>query len=93
MEIAVRIGKLGRDIGLHNILIAGNKLRGQVDREFLLSGLTGFSFLNFVPYDQALIEGEVAHCPVLDFSLPSVAAVRGIYQALLSGYQTPGTTT
>jgi len=51
MEIAVRIGKLARDSGLHHISMVGNKLRGQVDRDFLLSGLTGFSFLDFVPYD------------------------------------------
>jgi CO dehydrogenase maturation factor len=84
VETAYRIDKLAKEIGLHNIAIVGNKVRSQSEREFLTSSLQGFKFLGFIPYDQAIVEADVNNRPVLDASQQVVAAVRDIYQALLS---------
>lgn len=87
IETAYRIGKLAQEIGLHNIAIVGNKVRSQSDREFLTSSLPGFEFLGFIPYDQALVEADLANLPLLDSSPQIVKEVRNIYQALLSTVQ------
>lgn len=84
IETADRIGKLAQDIGLQNIAVVGNKIRSQSDREFLVSSLPGFEFLGFIPYDQALVDADLANLPILDSSQPIKAAVMDIYQALLS---------
>lgn len=90
IETAHRIGKLAKEIGLHNIAIVGNKVRSQSDREFLTSSLPGFEFLGFIPYDQALVEADLANLPLLDASPQIIREVRNIYQALLSNVQTSG---
>jgi len=81
---AYRVNKLAKDIGLENIAVVGNKVRSPEDREFLVSSLAGFEFLGFVPYDQAIIDADMAGRPLLDASPKVSAAVRDIYQVLLA---------
>ena len=90
LETAHRIVKLAKDIDLYNIAIVGNKLRSQADREFLVSNLSGFEFLGFIPYDQAVIDADQANLPIFDTSRQVIAEVRHIYQALVSAAQTSG---
>lgn len=84
LETADRIDKLAKDIGLHNIALVGNKLRSQDDEEFLISSLPGFEFLGFIPYDQAVVDADLANRSVIDASLQVISEVRNIYQALIS---------
>ena len=72
------------DIGLHNIGVVGNKIRNQSDEEFLISNLPSYEFLGFIPYDQALVEADHANLSILGSSLQITAAVKDIYQSLLS---------
>lgn len=83
IETAHRINKLAQDIGLKNIAIVGNKIRNQSEKDFLLSSLTDFPFLGFIPYEPAIIAAELANRSALDASPQVEAAVKGIYQALL----------
>ncbi|MFC1860230.1 AAA family ATPase, partial [Chloroflexota bacterium] len=84
VETAYTITKLAKDIGLQNIAIVGNKVRSQTEREFLTSSLPGLEFLGFIPYDQAIVEADLADLPLLDASQPIITEVRNIYQTLLS---------
>ncbi len=84
VETAYRVNKLAQDIGLHNVAVVGNKIRNQAEKEFLISSLSGFEFLGFIPYDQALVEADLANRPLLDASQQIILEVRNIYQALLS---------
>jgi len=83
VETAYHVSKLAQDIGLQNIAVVGNKVRSQPEREFLISSLPDFEFLGFIPYDQALVDADLANIPILDSSQQIIAAVRDIYQALL----------
>lgn len=82
VETADRINELAKDIGIKNIAIVGNKLRSQSDKKFLVSNLPGFEFLSFIPYDQAIIEADLANLP-LDSSQRIITEVKNIYLALL----------
>jgi len=84
IETTLSIKKLAMEIGLQNVVVVGNKIRNQSDREFLISSLPGFEFLGFIPYDQAIVDADLANLPILDSSQQTVAAVKDIYQALLS---------
>jgi len=88
VETAYRITKLARDISLQNIAVVGNKIRSQSEREFLISSLPGFEFLGFIPYEQAMVEADIANLPLLEASQPIIAEVRNIYQTLVSTTQT-----
>jgi len=84
IETAFNIKKLATEIGLQNIAVVGNKIRNQPDREFLISSLSGFDFLGFIPYDQAILDADLANLSLLDSSQQVKDAVKDIYQALLS---------
>jgi len=84
VETAYRVTKLAQDVDLHNIAVVGNKIRSQSEKEFLLSSLSGFEFLGFIPYDQALVDADLANRPLLDSSRQITSEVKHIYHALLS---------
>jgi len=83
VETALSIDKLARDIGVQNIAVVGNKIRSQSEKNFIVSSLPGFKFLGFIPYDQALIDADLANLPLVDSSQKIITEVRNIYQALV----------
>jgi CO dehydrogenase maturation factor len=83
LETAQTINVLAKDIGLKNIAIVGNKIRSQSDREFLTSSMPGFEFLGFIPYDQAVVDADLANLPFLDASPRVTDEVKNIYQKLV----------
>jgi CO dehydrogenase maturation factor len=91
IETALRIKELAKDIGLQNIAIVGNKIRSQSDMEFLTSSLPNFEFLGFIPYDQAIIDADLANLPLLNSSQQITNEIRNIYHALLHSAQAPST--
>jgi CO dehydrogenase maturation factor len=84
VETAHRIKKLAGEIDLQNIAIVGNKVRSQPEREFLTSNLPDLEFLGFIPYDQALVDADLANRPLLNASPQIINEVRNIYKALIS---------
>jgi len=84
IETAHKINKLAQDIGLQNIAVVGNKIRSESEKEFLISGLPSFDFLGFIPYDQAVVDADLANRPILDASPAIISEVRNIYHSLLS---------
>ncbi len=64
VDTANTIKRLAGDLGVKRILIVGNKIRGEADREFLQKTLAGFEFLGFLDYDQEIITADMeAQCP------------------------------
>jgi CO dehydrogenase maturation factor len=61
IETAFRIRELANDIGLVNIAVVANKVRGEQDRSFLISAMPDFEFLGFIPYDQSVIEAGLGN--------------------------------
>lgn len=89
VETAGTINKLAEDIGLRSIALVGSKVRSQAEKEFLISSLPRFEFLGFIPYDQAIVDADIANVSVVDASQKVISEVRNVYQALLSA-QVPG---
>ena len=59
IDVAQRIRTLAGEIGLKNLYLVGNKVRGTGDREFLQQALEGFQFIGFIPYDEKIIEADL----------------------------------
>jgi CO dehydrogenase maturation factor len=83
VETAHRINKLAGEIGLKNIAVVANKVRRESDKKFLTSSLSGFEFLGFIPYDQAVVEADINNRPVLNASQQVIDEVKKIYNALI----------
>lgn len=83
VDTVYRVDRLAKDIGLQNIGVVGNKIRNPKDKKFLISSLAGFEFLGFIPYDQAILDADMAGLSLVDASQRINHEVRNIYQALL----------
>ncbi|MFC1914487.1 AAA family ATPase [Chloroflexota bacterium] len=84
IETAQTIKKLAKDIGLPSLAIVGNKIRSDSDQDFIKSSLPGFEFLGFIPYDQALVEADLAGRPIIGASHKVAHEIKTIFQKLLS---------
>ena len=83
METAQTIKKLSQDIGVNNVAVVGNKLRSPAEKEIMASLLPGLEFLGFIPYDQAIVNADLANASVVDSSQAVICEVKHIYQALV----------
>jgi CO dehydrogenase maturation factor len=84
LETAQTINKLAQDIGLHNIAIVGNKIRSELDKEFIISNLPGIEILGFIPHDPAITEADLANRSLFAASPKIAKEVKHIYDKLAS---------
>lgn len=84
IETAHRIKQLAQDIGVQNIAVVANKVRNQSDKDFIMASLPGMEFLGFIPYDQSVVEADLAGRSPLEASQQVTDEARKIYHALLS---------
>ena len=84
IETARRIRQLAQDIGVPNISVVANKVRNQSDKDFLIASLPGLEFLGFIPYDQDVVEADLAGRSSLNASQQVIKEAKNIYQALLA---------
>jgi len=90
LETARAINVLAKDIGLENMAVVGNKVRAPSDRDFLISSLPDREFLGFIPYDQAIVDADLANKSLFDASSTVTNEVKNIYQRLVSVKETVG---
>ena len=84
IETALRIHKLAQDLGLERIAVVGNKIRNESEKEFIVKSLPDTEFLGFIPYDQALVDADLANRSIADSSPQIINEVKKIYQTLVS---------
>lgn len=84
-----RVRDLALEIGLQNIGVVGNKVRSTKDQDFLTSKMPDFEFLGFIPYDEAIVEADIAGLPLVDSSPRVMTEVRSIAARLAKSKQ-PG---
>jgi CO dehydrogenase maturation factor len=78
IETAYRIRELAQDIGLTNLVVVANKIRNEQDRGHLVSALSDFEFLGFIPYDQSVIEAGLGNFPLSKASSEVIGRVQDI---------------
>ncbi len=57
---AAKIKKLGQDIGIKNILVLGNRVKGPEDEKLIRESLSDFEFIGFLPEQNEIIEADRA---------------------------------
>jgi CO dehydrogenase maturation factor len=82
IETAANIRDLAGDIGLKNIAMVGNKIRGKKDETFLKENLPDFDFLGFIAYDEALIEADLAGVSPYTVQTEAIAGVKDMISRL-----------
>jgi CO dehydrogenase maturation factor len=84
LETAQRIFELARDLRIKSVAIVGNKIHTEEQKRFIQDSLPGAEFLGFIPYDEAIIDADLAKRSILESSLPAIAEAKKIFQALIS---------
>ncbi len=78
IQTAYRIKDLAKDIGIENIVAVGNKFRTDSDRKFLMSNMPDFQFLGFIPYEEKIVEADLANVSPFDLNkgiLPEIKQI------------------
>jgi CO dehydrogenase maturation factor len=83
IETAQRIFELAKDLHIRNMAVVGNKIQTEEQKQFIRDSLPGAEFLGFIPYDEAIIDADLARRSITDSSLPAIKEVKKIYQALI----------
>ena len=55
---ASQINKLGKDIGIKNIVILGNRIRDEKDENLIREAFAGYSILGFLPEMEEIVEAD-----------------------------------
>jgi len=55
---ADKIRKLGKDIGIKNIVILGNRVKDKEDEELIRSSLPDFQILGFLPEQAEIVDAD-----------------------------------
>jgi len=77
IDTAGHIRQLASEIGLNQIAVVANKIRGPKDKEFLKKHLPDFNFLGFMPFDDNLIEADLnGISPFLPNSSVRISSIR-----------------
>ncbi|UCG55320.1 MAG: AAA family ATPase [Dehalococcoidia bacterium] len=83
IETTFRIKKLAEDIGLTNIALVGNKINNSLEKDFLVSSFQEYTFLGFIPYDEAIVQAEINNRSLVGASHRVSAAVMEIFKNLI----------
>ncbi len=92
IETAGRIRELAEDIGVAQIGVVANKIHDSSEQEFIVRSLPDMKLLGFLPYDQAVVDADLANRPLHEASRQVSDQVKNIYQALTSAAPAPATT-
>ncbi len=82
IETAVSIQRLAEQLGIKKLAAVGNKVRNESDKEFMRKALPNLEFLGFIPYEQAIVDADLASRSVLSSSTKVAQALESIYQKL-----------
>ena len=73
-----RVRDLALEIGLQNIGVVANKVRSEREKDFIVAKMADFEFLGFIPYDEAMVEADLAGLPLVNSSATVMTEVRSI---------------
>ena len=63
---AEKIRKLGRDIGISNIVVLGNRIKGEEDKELIRESLSDFEIIGFLHENDAIVAADRAGVRAFD---------------------------
>jgi CO dehydrogenase maturation factor len=58
IETAQRVNNLAKDLGISRHFVVANKIKGDKDREFIVSLLPDYELLGFLPFDTRLMDAD-----------------------------------
>ena len=82
IDVALKIKKLAKDVGIDSLSIIANKVREGSQKEFIKKAMDGFNILGFIPYDDKLVETDMSGKAVFGSSESATDEIRRIIENL-----------
>ena len=73
-----KVRQLAADIGVHQVRVVGNKIRGEADRQFIESRIPAEDILGFISYNAEVIDADRNGLSPYDVSPKAVEEIREI---------------
>ncbi len=90
IETARRISELSTQIGVKTVLIVGNKLKREGDRDLVEKAMAdiGLPLISTIPYDESIEQADTARIAPIDYApdSPAVKAVESLKNYLIRQY-------
>jgi CO dehydrogenase maturation factor len=80
IETAHEIKRLSEQMRIKNLLIVGNKIRSEKDKNFLLHNMKNFNFLGFLPFNESIIEADLDDRPPYELNPEGLKIVSEMIQ-------------
>jgi CO dehydrogenase maturation factor len=81
-QTAYRIKELAQHIGVENIVAVGNKIRTDFDQKFLITNMPDFRFLGFIPYEEKVVEADLANVSPFNLNKDFLPEIKKIAQKM-----------
>ncbi|SCI00074.1 MULTISPECIES: ATP-binding protein [unclassified Romboutsia] len=78
-----KVKKLGKDIGVNQVFVVGNKIRNKEDEDFIISNLEDGEALGFIYYNQDVINSDRSNQSPYDVSIKTKEEIKTIKDKLL----------
>ncbi|MFQ6067374.1 MAG: AAA family ATPase [bacterium] len=78
IQTAYRIKDLAKDIGIENIVVVGNKIRTDSEQKFIITNMPEFQFVGFVPYEEKILEADLANASPFDLNKDILPQIKQI---------------
>ncbi len=82
VETALHVRELAKDLGLTKVAVVGNKIRGPADEDFLKKNIQDLPILGFLPFDDKVIEADLAGKPPYELSPEMMTEAKKIGEQL-----------
>ena len=73
-----KVRQLAADIGVYNVMVVGNKIKGTEDREFIESKVNPDSILGYISYERDVIDADRNGASPYDYTPGAVEEIRKI---------------
>lgn len=84
IETASKIVRLAREIGIRRILIVGNKIQRETDRDYIETNMKGIPAAGFLPLDPGVLDAERQGIPAYEASPGLKAAGEDLLKKVMS---------
>lgn len=82
VETAFRVRDMAADLGLKRVMVIGNKIRSEGDREFLRTEMKDMEIVGFLPYENRIREAEIARRTVASASGEMRATIQNVVRLI-----------
>ncbi len=76
LKTAFRIKELAADLGIKKLAVIANKVSSREDREFIISNLTDFKVIAFLPFDAQIEGANMEEEPIISFDSKLSKSIR-----------------